>query len=106
MIISRRERTSSFSVDNTPMVVAFSNIDSIELIVKVAASCKSIEATEFFRLSLVDIIFIICFSIASLSKLAFVIVMNKLLSTSLFVSSSFLTSTFPLITISEMPLRM
>ena len=82
MIISRRERTSSFAVDSTPTVAAFSSMDSLELTVKVAASCKPAEALEFLSLSLSAIIFMICFSREPSSKFALVMVINRLLSTS------------------------
>jgi hypothetical protein len=82
IISSRRERTSSFAVASTPTEPAFSSMDSLELTVKVAASCKSTEAVALRSSSLMASIFMIRFSMESSSKFALVIVINKLLSAS------------------------
>ena len=73
---------SSFAVDSTPTLAAFSSMNSLELTMKVAASCKPAKETEFLSLSLTAIIFMICFSIEPSSKFALVMVINRLLSTS------------------------
>ena len=75
---SRRERISSFSVESTPTVLAFSGKVASSPFQRAAGGRQTVSLTLFKSSSFTVRVSIILASIASLSKFAFVIVMKRL----------------------------
>ena len=75
---SRRERISSFSVESTPTVLAFSGKEASSPFQIAAGGRQTVFLTLFKSSSFTLRVSIILASIASLSKFAFVMVMKRL----------------------------